>query len=107
VVMNGNRIAPRAELYKSLVLPFTAEAPKNTFNIGESASVGQKHSAATNYDHSSQIREGITVLGMNVEVPRGLTISAGCLLEAGVGPHALRGVKEVRKGASVAWNTDQ
>jgi hypothetical protein len=107
VVMNGNRIAPRAQLYKSLVLPFTAEAPKNTFNLGEGCSIGQKHSAASNFDHSAQIREGITVVGMNVEVPRGLSVSAGCLLGAGVGAQALRGVKEVRKGASVVWNTDQ
>ena len=104
VVMNGNRIAPRAQLYRSLVLPFTAEAAKNTFNIGEASSIGQKHSAATNFDHSSQIRAGLTVLGVNVEIPRELSVSAGCLLEAGVGARQLRGIKEVRKGATVPWN---
>jgi hypothetical protein len=44
---------------------------------------------------------------MNVEVPRGLTISAGCLLGARVGPQQLKGIKEVRKGTSVLWNTDR
>jgi hypothetical protein len=107
VVMNGNRIAPRAQLYKSLLLPYTAEVPKNTYNIGEGCSIGQKHSAATNFDHSNQIRDGLTVLGVNVEVPRGLTISAGCLLGAGVGAQQLKGIKEVRKGTSVLWNTDR
>jgi len=107
VVMNGNRIAPRAQMYRTLALPFSAEAGKNTFNIGEGCSIGQKHSAATNFDHSSQIREGLTVLGHNVEVPRGLTVSAGCLLGAGVSAQAFRGIKEVRKGATVRWSTDQ
>ena len=107
VIMNGNRIAPRAQLYKGLLLPYTGEIAKNTYNIGEGCSIGQKHSAATNFDHSSQIRDGLTVLGMNVEVPRGLTISAGCLLGARVGPQQLKGIKEVRKGTSVLWNTDR
>ncbi|MBN1835268.1 MAG: hypothetical protein JW820_05410 [Spirochaetales bacterium] len=107
VVMNGNRIAPRAQLYRTLVLPFTAEATKNAYNVGEGCSIGQRHSAATNFDHSSQIREGLTVLGLNVEVPKGLAVSAGCLLAAGVNAQAFKGIKEVRKGATVRWNTDQ
>jgi NDP-sugar pyrophosphorylase family protein len=107
VVMSGNRIAPRAQVLKTLALPYTGETQKNSYNIGEGCSVGQKHSAASNFDHSSQIREGLTVLGANAEIPRGLTVSAGCFIGAGVGAQQLKGIKEVRKGTSVLWNTDQ
>jgi hypothetical protein len=107
VIMSGNRIGPRAQLYKCLALPFQGEHAKNGYNVAESCTVGQKHSAATNFENSSQIRDGLTVLGMNVQLPKGFAVSSGCLVGAGVTPQRLRGMKELRKGATVLWNTDR
>jgi ADP-glucose pyrophosphorylase len=74
VVMNGNRIGGKAQLYKTLVLPYGGDL--GTSNIGEGASVGMREAGARNFDFPKQIYEGVTVIGINAEVPRGLKIGS-------------------------------
>jgi hypothetical protein len=107
VVMNGNRVGARSQLHRCLVLPYLGDNGKNAPNIGESSSIGLKASTAINYDYPQQIRDGITVLGVSVEVPKSYTIGAGCLVGARVSAEQLRPLKELRKGASVLCSTDR
>jgi hypothetical protein len=105
VVMTGNRIGARAQLCRVLLLP--DGGPATSVNIGENASIGLKASGAVNLMFPQQIREGLTVLGMGVQIPRGFTIGPGCLVGSGVSLQTLKGMREIRKGNSVLCTTDR
>jgi glucose-1-phosphate adenylyltransferase len=99
VVMNGNRIGAKAQLYKTLVLPYVGDLGSS--NIGESAVIGMREAGARNFDFPKQIWEGVTVIGINAEVPKGLKIGSGCLIGSRVGSGQLRSVKEVPRSSTV------
>ena len=48
-----------------------------------------------------QIRDGLTVIGMGVELPGGFRAEAGCLIGPGASPSDLRRRKVLRRGQSV------
>jgi hypothetical protein len=97
--MNGNRIGAKAQLYKTLVLPYVGDLGSS--NIGESASIGMREAGARNFDFPKQVCEGVTVIGINAEVPKGLKIGSGCLVGARVGAGQLRSVKELPRSSTV------
>jgi glucose-1-phosphate adenylyltransferase len=99
VVMNGNRIGGKAQLYKTLVLPYLGDLGSS--NIGENTSIGMREAGARNFDYPNQIREGVTVLGINAEVPKGYKIGPGCLVGARVSAAQLRSIKELTRSSSV------
>jgi ADP-glucose pyrophosphorylase len=99
VVMNGNRVGSKAQLYKTLVLPYVGDLGSS--NIGESVSIGMREAGARNFDYPKQIQEGITVIGINAELPKGLKIGPGCLIGARVGAQQLRGFKELSRSSTV------
>ena len=99
VVMNGNRIGGKAQLYKTLVLPYLGDLGSS--NVGENARIGMQEAGARNFDYPNQIREGVTVLGINAEVPKGYKIGPGCLVGARVGAHQLRSIKELTRSSSM------
>ena len=105
VVMNGNRIGARALIYNSLIFPYTADHSRGANNIGEAAAIGSKRSSAVNDLYPEQIRDGLTVLGTNAEIPGGATVEAGCLVGPDVPSQRLRALKQIKKGSSVLWNT--
>jgi hypothetical protein len=99
VVMNGNRIGSKAQLYKTLVLPYVGDLGAS--NIGENASIGMREAGARNFDYPKQIQEGLTVIGISAEVPKGFKIGSGCLVGSRVGASQLRSVKELPRSSSV------
>ncbi len=106
IIMNSNRIGAKAEVYKALVLPYFGDNGKGVSNIGENATIGVKQSFARSFDYPNQIQGGITVLGVNSEIPKGYRIGPGCLVGTGVSSQTLRSLKELKKGDSVL-NTDE
>ncbi len=101
IVMNGNRVGAGGDLQNALVLPFSAELSRTTANIGDNCSIGSKSSTARNVDFPDQIRDGLTVIGMNSEIPAGLRLEAGVCIGPGVTTSMLRKMKLVKKGTSV------
>ncbi len=101
IIMNSNRIGAKAEVYKALILPYLGDNGKGLSNIGENATIGVKQSSARSFDYPNQIQGGITVLGVNSEIPKGYRIGPGCLVGTGVSPQTLRSMKELKKGDSV------
>jgi carbonic anhydrase/acetyltransferase-like protein (isoleucine patch superfamily) len=101
VILNGNRIGSGAEIQNSLVMTFSAEIARTATNIGDDCSIGSRSSVMKNAAFPEQIRDGLTVVGMNAEVPAGLRIEAGACIEAGVPSSVLRKMKVVKRGTSV------
>jgi carbonic anhydrase/acetyltransferase-like protein (isoleucine patch superfamily) len=107
VVMSNNWIGVKAQIYRSLILAHSSDSAKGQANIGEESFIGMKQSAVANAQYPSQVRDGLTVLGANAEIPRGCTIGPGCLLGAGVSAEQLRKYKELRKGVTLLCATSQ
>jgi hypothetical protein len=101
VVLNGNRIGSGTEIHSALILPFTAEIPRPTPNIGDNCSIGAKTSTMKNADFPAQIRNGISVIGTNVDIPNGFKAEAATYVAPGVPASVLRKLKLLKKGASV------
>jgi carbonic anhydrase/acetyltransferase-like protein (isoleucine patch superfamily) len=101
IVMNGNRIGAGGDIQNSLLLPFSMELSRATTNVGDNCSIGSRSSIAKNVDFPGQIRDGLTVVGMNAEIPAGLRVEAGVCIGAGVPASLLRKMKIVKKGTSV------
>jgi hypothetical protein len=99
VVMSGNRIGAKARLYKTLVLPYVGDLGSS--NIGENTIIGMREAGARNFDYPKQICEGVTVIGINAEVPKGLKVGSGCLIGARVGAQQLRSLKELTRSSTV------
>jgi carbonic anhydrase/acetyltransferase-like protein (isoleucine patch superfamily) len=60
-----------------------------------------REAGARNFDFPKQVCEGVTVIGINAEVPKGLKIGSGCLVGARVGAGQLRSVKELPRSSTV------
>jgi glucose-1-phosphate adenylyltransferase len=101
VVSNGNRIGAGTEIHNALVLPFVSDAPRNSPNIGDNCSIGAKSSVMKNTDFPTHIRDGLTVLGLNADIPNGFRAEAGSFIAAGVQAATLRRLKVLKKGSSV------
>ena len=101
VVLNGNRIGAGSAVHNALLLPYVTDAPRTGPNIGDNCLVGAKSSAAKNSDFPSQIRDGIALVGMNVDLPNGFKAEAATYIGPGVSPAALRKLKVLRRGASL------
>ena len=101
VVLNGNRIGSGTEIQSALILPFTAEVPRPSPNIGENCSIGARTSTVKNADFPSQIRNGISVIGTNVDIPNGFKAEAATYIAPGVSLGTLKKLKVLKRGASV------
>ena len=98
VVLSGNRIGTGTEVHRSLILPYSSEAPRTGPNIGDNCVIGAKSSTARNADYPDHLHDGITLVGMDAEIPNGFRAEAASLIGPGVPASALRKLKVLRKG---------
>jgi hypothetical protein len=106
VVLTGNRIGSGTEIHNALILPFTDEVPRPAPNIGDRCVIGAaKASTAKNADYPAHIHDGITVIGMNADIPNGFHAEPASLVAPGVSAAALRKLKVARRGTSVTQAT--
>lgn len=104
VLMNGVVVGAGAVLQHVLVLPHgpaepaARQAARASPTIGERCTVGSRTSTAVNAAFPEQIRDGLTVIGMGVELPAGMKIEAGCLVAPGAATAELRRLKTLRRG---------
>jgi len=101
IVMNHNWIGADSVIYNSLILPCVSERAKNSQNIGEQVSIGSKNSNISNQDFPDQINSGITVVGMDAEIPNNCVIEAGCFVAADLPHHKLRDKPRLKRGSSI------
>jgi hypothetical protein len=100
VVLNGNRIGAGTEIQSALILPFTAEIARPTPNIGDNCAIGVRSSTSKNTDFPTQIHDGITVVGMNADIPNGFKAEGATYIAPGVPASVLRRIKILRRGSS-------
>jgi carbonic anhydrase/acetyltransferase-like protein (isoleucine patch superfamily) len=107
VLMNGAIVGTGATIQNTLVLPHGPSDPtarsgtRAAATIGDRCTVGSRSSMAVNAAYPDQIRDGLTVIGMGVDLPGGFKVEAGCLVGPGASPADLRRRKVLRRGQSV------
>ncbi|MCX7028653.1 MAG: hypothetical protein NTU62_00840 [Spirochaetes bacterium] len=107
VLMNGAIVGSGATVQNALVLPHGPSDPtarsgsRAAPTIGDRCMVGNRSTTAVNAAYPDQIRDGLTVIGMGVDLPNGFKVEAGCLVGPGVPLADLRRQKVLRRGQSV------
>lgn len=100
VIMNNNKIGYNSQISNTIILPFIKDNSKIISNIGENCTIGGK-SGVKNRDFPEQIAEGITALGMNVEIPRGLVIEPGCYIGPNISHYKFKDMEIIKKSKSI------
>lgn len=107
VLMNGAIVGAGATVQHALVFPHGPSDPaaragaRVAPTIGDRCAVGSRSSTAVNAAYPDQIRDGLTVIGMGVDLPGGVRVEAGCLVGPGASPADLRRRRVLRRGQSV------
>lgn len=103
VIMNNNKIGPKAVIKNAIVLPFKKNTQKK-YTIESKSMVGATASSVRNNSFPEHIYGGITVLGMNVEIPPGFKIEPGCFVEPNIPLYILKQHNKLKKGSCIASN---
>ncbi len=99
VVMSHNRIGRNAALERVLLLP-ARDRIRNHPNVEERVAVGGGTTNISNSRFPQQIRDGITVLGPGIELPRGISVDQGCYLSASYPAAGLKRLRKLARGGS-------
>ncbi len=99
VVMSHNHVGRGAVLQRTLVLPGRARI-RSRPTVEEKAVVGGATVNISNSRFPEQIRDGITVIGPGVELPRGIAVDQGCYLSASYPTSSLKRLRKLARGSS-------
>jgi len=101
IIMNNNYIGDKAVIENSIICDNHELFAKITPNIGEDAKIGENDNSGTNGIYKNIIYEGITLIGQNVEIPKGFRISRNCYIASGVNKAAIKSMGRLKPGESI------
>ncbi|TFG62228.1 MAG: hypothetical protein E4H36_08490 [Spirochaetales bacterium] len=102
IIMNGNQVGRNSTIINAIVFPFMEDTQAlNTNTIGDHVTIGFSGSKANNRDFPDQIREGLTVIGLNPSIPDNCVVEPGCFIDADVSPARIKSIKLLKKGNSL------
>jgi carbonic anhydrase/acetyltransferase-like protein (isoleucine patch superfamily) len=99
IILPGNSIAKDSRIKNTLVFPYEKELLTGS-TIAENTSIGGR-SKVSNKDYPEEIQSGLTVIGMNPEIPSGCVIEPGCYVGPNVSRSSFRKTKTLRRGSSL------
>ena len=99
--MNNNQIGRNTLIQNAMMLPYQKEVKKGSSNIGNEVVIGGESTITKNPEFPNQINRGLTVIGLDSDIPRGTVIEQGCYLGANVSKNRLRSLKHLRRGRSL------
>lgn len=100
VVMSNNYIGDGAVVH-SAILCAGGQLPKVTPNVGERSRVGENDKTGANNRYPDFIFGGITMVGENVEIPKGFRIARNCYIPTGTDKALLKGKDRIKAGDSL------
>ena len=101
IFMNNNYIGERAVIQNAIVCDNGELFSRVSPNIGEDARIGEDDSTGANVLYPGQLYGGVTLIGQNVEIPKGFKISRNCFIASGVDKSTLKARNRVKVGDSV------
>ncbi|MFW6138527.1 MAG: hypothetical protein ACOC7U_05075 [Spirochaetota bacterium] len=101
IIMGNNNIGEGAEIKNSIICDNGELFARVSPNIGERARIGSDRPWGTNERYPDFIYGGITLVGQNVEIPRGFRVSGNCYIASNTEKAQLKERKEILSGESV------
>ena len=101
IIMNNNYIGERAVIQNAIVCDNSELFSRVSPNIGEDARIGEDDSTGANILYPGQLYGGVTLIGQNVEIPKGFKISRNCFIASGVDKSTLKAMSRLKVGDSV------
>ena len=101
VIMNNNQIGRHTLIQNAMILPYQRKVKKGSSNIGSEVVIGGESTVTKNTQFPNQINRGLTVIGLDADIPRGTVIEQGCYLGANVSKSRMRSLKHLRRGRSL------
>ena len=101
IVMENNNIGEDAVVRNAILCGNNELFSKVAPNIGEKAVIGEDDTSGSNSEYPEYLRNGITLIGRNVEIPRKLRISRNCYIASNVDRAVLRGKGHIPAGSYV------
>ncbi len=101
VIMNGNIVCKNSNVVHTVIFPNIKELRPGGCNIGEGSIIGEKRSKIVNEKYPNQIKNGLTVIGFNADLPHGCKIDGGCVIESDVPFSFFKGLRNLRRGQTV------
>lgn len=105
VIMNGHTVGKNAVIKNCLLLPYTKAKNQNVFTIGSEATIGGYDSSAKNKAFAKLMRNGLTIIGMNNEIPPGMIIEPASFFEADLPKKTLLNYNKIERGSYLALGT--
>jgi carbonic anhydrase/acetyltransferase-like protein (isoleucine patch superfamily) len=99
LILPGNSIARGSQIKNSIIFPYVKELLTGS-TIAENTRIGGKSKVA-NQDYPDDIQSGLTIIGMNPEIPSGCVIEPGCYVGPNVSRSSFRKNKTLRRGSSM------
>jgi hypothetical protein len=100
VVMSNNYIGEGA-VVQGAVLCTGGQLPKLTPNIGEQSRIGEDDRTGSNSHYPDYLFGGLTLVGENVEIPKGFRIARNCYIPNDTEKTLLKAKDRIKAGDSV------
>ena len=100
IVMNNNNIGENARLER-IILSDGGEFQTVLPRINERAILGGRTEGGFNKDFPDYIYDGISLIGSNVDIPRGFILSENCYISSNTGKLILKEKKKLLNGESL------
>jgi acetyltransferase-like isoleucine patch superfamily enzyme len=101
IVMENNFIGNGALIQNAILCGGNEMLPRITPNIGEDVRIGEDDVRGANARFPDYLFGGISLIGRNVEIPKGVRISRNCYIGSNVGKPALKGFERVKAGETI------
>jgi NDP-sugar pyrophosphorylase family protein len=101
IIMGNNYIGSNAVVQNTLVCDNHEFFSKVSPNIGDGASIGKTDIRGCNELYPEYVHGGISLIGQNVEIPKGFKVSANCYIASNVDRAKLKALGELKSGDSV------
>ena len=100
VIMNNNQIGKDVEISNTLILPYRKEVMKGNTNLSQGSIIGGNSNSTANENYPDQIHSGITVLGMDTEIPPRFKVESGCYVGGKIKSGHFKKEKKLGRGNS-------
>jgi len=98
IIMENNYIGNGAEITNTILCDHIELFPRMIPNVGEGAVIGELEEGGCNSQFPDLIYGGLTLIGQNVEIPKGVQISANCYVASGIERSLFRSKKSMKPG---------
>lgn len=98
IILGPNHLAEGSTVLNTILCGSPVRAVPT---VGEGARIGGNEQGGQNESYPDTLHGGITLIGRNVEVPRGCRIAGNCYIGPGVDRSMLKSRKLIRSGTSI------